>query len=321
MLIAAALTMILVSSYIMDDAQKVAYSQDFVFLGHRANYKRVYVISRSSHATFLQSLRLYVSITPSLYNYYKGKGHGIADLEGYSKFITPDALTPIAKLLRKVYPDDEQFANGVLSFVHKFAYVKSGPKYPVETLVEGAGDCGALSLLAASIMKAGGVDVVLLYYQKADIGHLNVGVSLQHVPVQSTSRMNPKHYEYKGKKYWVAECTPSQKDWRVGDEPEGLLDFNVKIIPINVRGFSPARVSATLHFPPEPSNISKLFYNLNLGSSSSSSYQTVVARDLRTGEVLWTRNGCSIINSWIYLYSSRNQHGVHPYITVWAILL
>jgi hypothetical protein len=59
-----------------------------------------------------------------------------------------------------------------------------------------------------------------------------------------------------------------------------------------------------------------LFYNLNLGSSSSGSYQTVVARDLRTGELLWQRNQTSISWSEIYEYYSRNQHGVHPYL--WA---
>ena len=59
-----------------------------------------------------------------------------------------------------------------------------------------------------------------------------------------------------------------------------------------------------------------LFYEVNLGSSSSGGYQKVVARDLRTGELLWAVNETSISSSMIYEYWSPNQHGVHPYL--WA---
>jgi outer membrane protein assembly factor BamB len=57
-----------------------------------------------------------------------------------------------------------------------------------------------------------------------------------------------------------------------------------------------------------------LFYNENLGSSTLISASNIVARDLRTGEQLWRVNGSRITGSYIYLYYSRNQHGVHPYL-------
>ena len=59
-----------------------------------------------------------------------------------------------------------------------------------------------------------------------------------------------------------------------------------------------------------------LFYNLNLGSSSTGSYQKVIARDLRTGKLIWELNNTSISRSIIYEYDSPNQHGVHPYLVV-----
>jgi len=59
-----------------------------------------------------------------------------------------------------------------------------------------------------------------------------------------------------------------------------------------------------------------LYYNLNLGSSSTASQGKVVARDLRTGELLWEKNGTGITMSTIYDYESPNQHGVHPYLWV-----
>jgi outer membrane protein assembly factor BamB len=55
-----------------------------------------------------------------------------------------------------------------------------------------------------------------------------------------------------------------------------------------------------------------LFYFENLGSTST--IGKVVARDLRTGNLLYELNNTSISRSWIYSYESRNQHGLHPYL-------
>ena len=216
------------------------------------NYENVYTIFQ----TGILARRLYVSIPPSLYYYYRGKSHGLYDVTGYNKFLTPEAVEPIAKELRKLFTDDEQFANAVLSLVHRMKYVRSGPKYPVETLVENSGDCSALSFLAASIMMAGKLDVVLLRYSRASIEHLNVGVYLPRAPIYHTWWISPKGFEYEGKKYWIAECTSSWINWRVGDEPECLQGTNVRIIPVKPAGESPGCVSASLDFPLNPSTIS-----------------------------------------------------------------
>lgn len=217
-----------------------------------SNYESVYIIFQAGN--LIQ--KLYVSITPSLYDYYKSKSHGLYDVNSYKKFITPEAVKPIAEELRKLFPDDEQFANSVLSLVHKLRYVRSGPKYPVETLVENAGDCSALSFLAASIMIAGGLDVVLLRYSGDNIEHLNVGVFFLRAPIYHTWWVSTKGYEYEGKKYWMAECTPSWINWRVGDEPESLQGTEARVIPIDSWGESPSCISASLNFPLKPSIIS-----------------------------------------------------------------
>jgi hypothetical protein len=216
------------------------------------NYESVYTVLQTGNLV----RKLYISITPSLYDYYKGKDHSFYNVVSYNKFITPEVVKPIAKELRKVFKDNEQFANAVLSFVHKMKYIRSGPKYPVEILVENAGDCSALSFLAASIMIAGGLDVVLLRYSGAGVEHLNVGISLSRTPIYHTWWIRPKSFEHGGRKYWMAECTPSWIDWRVGDEPESLLGMNVTIIPVNPCDESPSCVSASLDFPLKPSAIS-----------------------------------------------------------------
>jgi outer membrane protein assembly factor BamB len=58
----------------------------------------------------------------------------------------------------------------------------------------------------------------------------------------------------------------------------------------------------------------RLFYNLNLGSSTTTTKANIVARDLRTGDLIWQVNQSAIGASTIYEYESPNQHGLHPYL-------
>lgn len=114
----------------------------------------------------------------------------------------------------------------IVEFVHDLAYVRDVnlgydeyPKYPIETLVEGAGDCEDTSILLASLLKAVNLDAVLLVGPR----HMAVGVPCS----------NPEGYLGVGTiKYCYLETTSSQ-DWLPGEIPPGinLLDFQVLYIP------------------------------------------------------------------------------------------
>ena len=188
--------------------------------------------------------RLTVSVTSSLYEYYRSKDHNIYSYD-FAKFVTPSSLKPIADDLWSIYSDDEDFANGVLMIVHQIPYVESGPqKYPVETIVENEGDCDLLSLIAASIMKAGGLDVVLLLYQTQN--HMNVGVHLSEEP--NDARSTVYYYTHDGKRYYVAECTGDdwRHGWRVGECPDLLQEASAHIITLeDCEQSSPGQVSSS----------------------------------------------------------------------------
>jgi hypothetical protein len=208
-------------------------------------------------------------VPPSLYDYYHSKSHRISGDSDYSKLVTPSAFKSIAENIQNVTRDmlysDEQFANTVLMLVRQVSYVKSNVKYPAEAIVDNSGDCDVLSLLAASIMKAGGLDVVLLYYKGLNPSHMNVGVYLPYTPVYRTWWMTTTCYEYNGKKYWMAECT-SRGDWKVGDQPALLAGVKPLIISLeNCEKSSPAQVSSSLDSPLIPSSIS-----INLSPENSS---------------------------------------------------
>ena len=125
--------------------------------------------------------QLSVSITQTLYEYYLDKDHLLNHRYDLSKFVTPDALEPVASELWSIYRNEEDFVNGVLMIAHQIPYKESGPqKFPIETIVENEGDCDLLSFLAASIIKSGGIDVVLLLYEGEE--HMTIGVNLSHEP-------------------------------------------------------------------------------------------------------------------------------------------
>jgi hypothetical protein len=201
----------------------------------------------------LNNQKLYISITPSLYNYYGNSSHTVNEDSDYAKFITPQAVAPIAESIQKVTDklphNDEQFADAVLMMVHQIPYVITDPKYPVETLKDNSGDCVELSFLAASIMKAGGLDVILIHYKGINPEHMNVGVYLPNKPVYHTLTSPLTSFEYDNKTYWTAEATPAG-NWRVGDQSEALAGTSAVITPVgNAEQSPPAQVSSSLNIP------------------------------------------------------------------------
>jgi hypothetical protein len=206
--------------------------------------------------------RLRVTITETLYEYYSSQDHMLYSYD-FSKFVTPDALKPIADDLWTIYDNPEDFANGVLMIVHQIPYLESDPqKYPIETIVEDEGDCDIFSIVAASIMKAGGLDVVLLLLEYHD--HMLVGVHLQDSPKDSRSQLY--FYRHEGRKYYVAETTGGnwKSGWRVGECPEILQKATAKVIPINnYEQEAPGQVSSSYTIPDSSALYMSLSTNLD----------------------------------------------------------
>jgi hypothetical protein len=192
--------------------------------------------------------RLTVTITDALYDYYKNQDHVLYNSD-FSTFVTPDALKPIADDLWAIYDNEEDFANGVLTIVHQIPYLESEPQiYPVETMVENNGDCDLFTIIAASIMKAGGIDVVLLLLEQYD--HMLLGVHLSESPKNARSQIY--FYRYNEQKYYVAETTGGhwQTGWRVGECPEILQRSYGQVMPLaNYEQKAPAQVSSSYVIP------------------------------------------------------------------------
>ena len=221
-------------------------------------YKYSYELLDSPDGSTLY--RLTVSVTETLYEYYSSLDHNLYSYD-FSKFVTPDALKPVADDLWSIYSNEEDFANGVLMILHQFPYLESDPqKYPVETMVENEGDCDLFSIVAASIMKAGGLDVVLLLLEYQD--HMLVGVHLPESPKDARSQVYL--YQHDGKKYYVAETTGGnwEDGWRVGECPEILRRAAAKVIPLtNCEDSAPGLGSSSYTIPDSSEIYMSLFTN------------------------------------------------------------
>jgi hypothetical protein len=242
------------------------------------NYDRAYTLN-AEHENYRSTNTLYTYVPPSLYDYYLSETHQVNGERDYAKFVTPVAVGIIAENIRKLASNgssgDEDFANDVLAFVHQIPYAVSDRKYPVEALVDNSGDCDVSSFLAASIMKAGGLDVVLFVYRGLPGSHMNVGVYLPNTPLHASSELEPVGFEYNNKTYWVAECTPTG-DWKVGNQPESFAQVEPSIISLeNSEESAPALISSSLNSPLVPSSISMNISLENLSTSENERSLTI----------------------------------------------
>jgi hypothetical protein len=164
---------------------------------------------------------LTLQIPKDLYLYYRGMER--AQTQDYSVYVThpmdddfvqslADRLT--SEALKRGF-DAQEKAGFAASFVQSLRYMEEDeeyPRYPVEMLVDGGGDCEDSSILAAAVLQAMGYDVVLLNFSAVapdGAGHMAVGVALPPVA-------GGYSYEFEGDDYYYLETTTQSE---VGDIP------------------------------------------------------------------------------------------------------
>lgn len=140
------------------------------------------------------------------------------NLQGYSIYVTPNdpVIKEIATQLKIIATskgyNQYEAANFVLSFVQDIPYeldresigLDNYPRYPVETLIDGAGDCEDVAALFASLIKSPSfnMDAVLVYLTNEMTGHMAVGLNfgLPADPIVAT-------WTYACKVYYYCEAT------------------------------------------------------------------------------------------------------------------
>jgi hypothetical protein len=125
----------------------------------------------------------------------------------------------------------------VLAFVQSWPYtsdeVTSGydeyPRYPIETIVDGGGDCEDTAILFSSLVRGMGYGTVLLRLE--DDVHMAVGVSISQNIVNSWSQnYSLSYYTSNGNIY--AYCETTGEGWELGHQPEDLKSTSATLIPV-----------------------------------------------------------------------------------------
>jgi hypothetical protein len=101
------------------------------------------------------------------------------------------------------------------------------PKFPIETLVEGGGDCEDSSILFATIMKIMGYDVILINPP----GHMAAAV------LGAKGISGWWYVQYNNNEYYICETTGT--GWTMGDCPPSYQHQTLTIVPITGDQFQP----------------------------------------------------------------------------------
>lgn len=111
----------------------------------------------------------------------------------------------------------------VLSFVQQAIQYQSEeteyPKYPVETLVDGEGDCEDFAILGAAILKCMGYEVGLMILPN----HAALGVA-------GTTDIPGVYIEKDSLRYYYCEMTA--QGWKIGEMPEEYKQMKVEVYPV-----------------------------------------------------------------------------------------
>lgn len=149
------------------------------------------------------------------YWYYKNQERGNC-CDGWAKFVTPNdpTIQTIAQDVADVSisTGDTNKAQIAINFVESMIYEYDidyiseleWPKYPIETIIDGRGDCEDTSFLMASILEALDYDAIILIFSD----HAAVGVWCE--------SCTGTYYNYNGRKYFFLETTGYADNWEVG---------------------------------------------------------------------------------------------------------
>lgn len=176
---------------------------------------------------------LYVPMT--LYQYFQSRAHQSDDMV---QFVLSDhdrlcIQTLVASFreggVEANYSDADNMGN-VISFVQSLRYVtdieskgeQEYARFPVETLVDGVGDCEDMAILAATILHEMDYDVLLVFLP--DHMALAVACGEEH---------EGTYYMYGGRRYYYLEVT--NVGWDIGQIPQEYRNSQAKLAPLLYR--------------------------------------------------------------------------------------
>jgi len=161
-----------------------------------------------------------LSLSKEKYAYYQGLGHSNLNLikyatDSYNRKVVSEIAAGIKQQGESLDFTNYETMMMAASLVQTIPYVTDKEsageaeyvRYPIETLVDGGGDCEDKSILLAALLKELGCEVVILEFPN----HAAVGVEAERDDAYGS------YANYGGKKYFYLESTKS--GWDLGEIP------------------------------------------------------------------------------------------------------
>ncbi len=174
-----------------------------------------------------------VTIPVDYYDYYRSKSHTGKDFDHYA--LSEDDRVFLGQMIDSFkeqgdkynFTDDQNVLN-IIAFVQAMPYTSDSvttgydeyPRYPIETLVDGGGDCEDSAILAAALLLEMGYGVVLIELP----GHMALGV-------KGSENLAGTYYELNGSRYYYVETTSS--DFKIGELPSEFIGARAKLYSMN----------------------------------------------------------------------------------------
>lgn len=180
-----------------------------------------------------------LEISEELYDYYQNERehqayeYRIEDAEtpvNFYSFILSDYDRPFIRELADRFAEkaftDRDKVTLAMTFVQSFPYEYDNAskgedeyvRYPIETLVDGCGDCEDKVALLAAILYEMGIDFVLLALPE----HLALAVRCDGVLAE-------RHISFRNKRYYYVETT--MEGWEIGQVPPDYALAEVEVYP------------------------------------------------------------------------------------------
>lgn len=173
-----------------------------------------------------------LSIPVNLYQYYLARAHRSDNmvqfvLSDYDRDCVQGLVHSFFEGGSQVGYSNSDNMRSVIAFVQSLSYVSDAEskgeddyvRFPVETLVDGEGDCEDMAILAAAILDEMGYDVLLVELPE----HLALAVKCDD-DTQGT------YYDYQGSRYYYLEVTNT--GWNIGQIPDDYKNSRVTLWPL-----------------------------------------------------------------------------------------
>ena len=198
-----------------------------------------------------------LNISTELYDYYQNEREHLAYRyrfnggeipPNYYSFMLSEHDRPVIRALA------DEFSNHAaktkeqiflaLTFVQSLPYAFDSTskdtdeylRYPVETLVDGCGDCEDKVALLASLLYEMDVDFILLVLPE----HIAVGVHCDEIDAE-------RYLLFRDKKYYYLETT--MEGWQMGQIPENYQDAEMEAVPVDA---TPSLLFEGMRFESQP---------------------------------------------------------------------